>query len=1016
MQGVIDRKITFNQKEYFQKLNQHAINQFKKSDATQLTIFPVSKFPWKIWGAEPEIYTKRIIEIGRGRIFIIAKNGIPISYVWETTPKKLQAAVMSGIYQPEALSAKVISEMGKYKPIGWLRIYEKGLVSTHYLAKNELLTYFQERLKRFQPLERLINSQNSITNINAVYLDCIRDIQQFQKQIKCDYLKKYDIHIAEKLKNFLDDDIRQLEKLKNKLSENNLKSHLSAFGKNSLMYKLQKRMIKMIKQTQGLNQNITYARTGYFPESFDRGEFNSVCETALSVINQHEVDLHNVVLPEHQGDFLKEKKKKHYIEFIASDKNAIAAICQIEKSDSIFNKGEKFYFRKENDEPFDPEPIPVALKATAFVKWSMGHSTIVNNDPVRIKILGYFKTTGILIFNILSGAFFMPVDIVLGLVDGLFDFNFSLVQETRIVEPAKTMDSHYNDLFIQLNNVPRPLGFHIGFSVGTTLYSVMLSLIDGMVILAKHVKKIPEYIKDDRYIAQRVRDKNIHLQNILDQMDVDVVRIQAEAERYQNAHETYGKKHKKKDDVKKNRDHDRQFALPPYHLSSGEWEDGLSKLPKGLMILTDAILQPMHANSPMKGLLYTLLFISSGLAILAPHNSFLPKFYQDFTQWLGEQLATSQKNKALSVPFIEGQAAIMLTDLLQDGSRSLLGKFVNEANGDLLDIGSLLVCGYFIGICLEKMPAISGVIKQDLGSTVGVTVTNYGSTLPQWNRLCEANKNADVSDALLIDMRKKVMGLSKWIQELESKNDQEIEQFLQASGERQLSGMELKKILEQGQFLRHFINHFEVLAYLPSRTKRELMHVAYRLFQDKKEILSAIENSLYPDQSYSIIARSFQIAANYVVNIARVLAFPYTGNLEEPMRDLLKHGAKDLTRLLRSVHGCFGVVVNVLYALFYTPFRALGDAACNGVGARTEGFIRGNTHKISDATATIAARFSGSYCKMKEKLNTPFSGVYQQVTSADPGDVIRKAVWQIPPKVNNVSRLGPPSGLRPPSP
>ena len=143
-------------KKYMRKFYNEEVQKFTKSDSPRMSIAPVSHIPGIEEGFINDDYTKEIKKVGDGRLFIIKKDGVPVSFTWEVEKKhfeKIKQAVDRGIYHPGSLTAEVLCAMGTYHSTVLERVYENGIISNKYTEKNELLTFSQKRVELLQRLE-----------------------------------------------------------------------------------------------------------------------------------------------------------------------------------------------------------------------------------------------------------------------------------------------------------------------------------------------------------------------------------------------------------------------------------------------------------------------------------------------------------------------------------------------------------------------------------------------------------------------------------------------------------------------------------------------------------------------------------------------------------------------------------------------------------------------------------------------------------------------------------------------
>lgn len=1002
------------QKKFLHTFQEHEIERFAKSDDLKMTIQPVSGIPFMVKGFTPIVYEKKIIEVGKGRIFVIKKDGVPVSFTWETTPENLKQAVKEGAISHSALTSQVLCKMGSYRGTVLERIYENGMISNKYSAKEALLTLSQERVELLQPLERLINSNKDLNEVKKILTEYILSASDFRLNLKtqCEPLRKYDASIQQKFKDFVNSDIEKITELRNNLTEDNLSILLRAFGSDSLYTNLNLMMVNTIKQAQGINQNLTYARTRYAPASLFRGEFNSMCEDVMHVIHGYDPDLHNAPSAENQGDFsgmldTKKGEKHLYQQFSITDKRALAAICKIEGVQSIVQKPKNKFVLKNNN-----QEIP--LTTTRLTQWSALWNTFEKQSSFATETKNAFLRVGIFGLNLVTGIFFTPFDIVLGVVGGLLNFEFSLVEWTKARLPRDIHQTVYSSLTEETKLPNRPVAFYLSHLVGSTVRSVIVDVGNGLFLMGQQAARIPKIVINDLHVGGWL-DPKLSSDAIIGNFDKAAKEVRADIKA---SEEKYSAEFK--DQNLKAENEIRRFARPAYHLSPGEWRDIMSVTFRGINAFGNTILHSVHAKDPLIGLVYNFFYFSGLIAVFIPHTTLpLPEFYKQFSDALGSYMAHGTASKGVSTAVTQAQLSAILAELVQRGPNSVLGQVVGKAEENLVDIAVLLVLARTFGDVLRHMPAIGTAIEEEMGSVKSIALVTYGAKIAIILReICEAGEEGEVSEEQIegfldryreatqkyeADLAKEQgeAVAAKTVEEVAAakEHEEKPKDHSNSNGsfaESTLQGLrmtqtpeEAKKALERLRFLVKLKEHEATLPYLSSIMKRDLQQEANRLFSDTPELLTAIKDKLDPVKPLSIASRTLYIISKYITNSIRCLAAIGTG-CTQPFKDLFHDIPKDLTRLLKFVGGAVEFIGLAVYAAFYTVGRAVSDVIFNGILARTEGAIRGTEHSISKATTSAASKISGSYVKMGASLSALPNRAYRAVTHADSRTVLEK--------------------------
>jgi len=970
-----DREIQFNKKKYLRELYHKKIEEFKKSDEETRSIFPVSHV-FQGYSTQATTYTKIKKQVGKdGRIFIIKKNGEPISFTWETKPENIKKAVRYGIFKPESLTGQVIHAMGSYRATILERIYLGGIISNKYKEKKALLDFWEKRVELLQPIECLINSNKTFKEINQIFEGYIQKITEYKSALQennsiLSFQENYDRDVIQKLKKFLDDDIAAI---------NDLKKSAPA----SLIKELPVLMIKMTKQIQGINQNLTNARQeGQLPNSLLRGKFNDTCEDVMQAIYQHEPDLHNAVLPEHQGDFSSSKDKKIYLEFSPTDTKALAAICQIEKeADKLeCDEHENYTLKKtgtkgeaSRNRTVYVEPRPLIV--TKWTSWSFNSAFISTGNWVDwlIRIVFFLS-------NIVTGIILTPFDMVRGFFGGIFGriFNFeveSWVAYYRLTPTKKLPGTFYSTIATEMQIGHRPFLFHLTLTLGQSIAALVLDIFkSAAIILKKIVFELPNFIKDDYYIGGRGDLTEKNSQKIMAQFHVDIQKIQ-------EAQASIDRENKEEEEKGK----ERHFALPPYHLSPGEWEDIFNAVPRGLYSFVESVLHPIHVKNPMVGLIYNLFYFGGAFSVLFPDKMPLPEFYKNFSHALGEQMSRSITGQAISTAVTQGQGVALLADAALYGPTSILGKTFTTLEESIVDCVLVGLLARELGVLLKAMPGIGDIIEEETGKASSLGLITFGGKFGLVLReLLETGEAKPTNEE----------ETHKFITEIK-KHPKSSEIFEE-------NKIEIKKTA----FLIQLFRNTHALPFLPTRTKRELLGLSEKLFnKENPALVTAIENMLYPEQPRSIASRTIHIIADYLLILIRLLLSPFTQNIKQPWKDLGKKIKKDSVRVLRGLHKLGSFVVLVLYAAIYSPLRAISDIFFNGIIARAEGWIRGNRHSVSAETTEASSRISSTYQRLGDFIAP--TGIYRNVTHRNPHVLVAETIGkdsEISPVLSSPSR------------
>lgn len=483
----------YSQKELLKIENEKAFHAFKLSSNKEYTEHIAAWLPNRLFSNNSKTYKKIRHSVGGSTVDFIEKNGQFHSLLWHATPENVYQAVRWGIYKPQALSAQAIATIGAYQCKTLERAYRDGIVSNRYEEKKQLVAITLDRIEALQQLESLINNYDAnalpIQNyqkIKQTFSDYIMQLEERRQKIidRTKTLINYDYKATDKIIQFIDKDILSatayqnwLESCKSnkRITEPFIHNHILApLGSSSLFSWMKRRIISATKQCQEINQNLSYgtSKIKKNTRALLRGDLNSIIEDTLKTVNTYNPDLHNRILPEHQGHFFLEKGKKCLtLDFSFNQGNyeancqALMAICHIEEVDSIqrFTEDGAGYYLVTPE----AKEGPIALKETAYTKWA-------RQDLGKLQVVQRLLKGAC---NIATGIIFgLTFDLVWGLIGGIGHsllhafaykpdhwgysfFSFSLAEKLKFAsETLSSSKTKFAELLERIPSRKLPLG------------------------------------------------------------------------------------------------------------------------------------------------------------------------------------------------------------------------------------------------------------------------------------------------------------------------------------------------------------------------------------------------------------------------------------------------------------------------------------------------------------------------------------------------------------------------------
>lgn len=848
-----------------------------------------------------------------------------------------------------------------------------------------------------------------------------------------------------------------------KLTPDYLKNFLSPTGPHSLMTSIKFLMQSAIKQTQEINQNITHARldTDWLPHSLFRGDLNSYCEDALREIDNFEADYHNKILAAHQGDFSieeverkGEEEKKIIVDFAYLKKNkqaidtALMAICFQEGVDKIEydDATEQFQLVASGDDRVD-HTYP--LDQTRRTKWWFGSAAVESIEelteaskpkpsnkwytPVTNAFFKFtsaslyiLKRIGAAVVNFFSGLILTTLDLLWGMLGGIFNKPVtSLVSLVKIKIQKQKPKTKFAELSSEMNIIREPIVFQFGRWLGQVIRGVTWELIEGVSVVAKQLTfGLPDVLKDDYYVNGFGGLRNE--KEIMVDFESEIKEI---GKAFENVDKKLNEEHKKIDpnkvglfcDKPLSKEVQIRIARTPYSLNSGEWDDISNASVRGLKTFVETFTHPIHAKHPLLGLIFNAVYMIGGFSVLIPHNVPVPVWYTKFSMALAKKMARGQLSRAVGSGLTQAQITMGMIEALYHGRKSWLADGINliERNAvEILIVVSLAVLwGEFLRV---YVPGLGSYIEEEMGDigfiTLGSAGAKIGLILVELLEVKEKEKrDFSLEEQLLSNLKNELKEAYKKSKNIEP-SDEELnaiianitsEEAIHAiqpaiAIQREARDFEItsdkKNFLNRLSFIHKLESNAHLLPHLSSRRKRELLELTKTKFSDQPEMVAALESKLNPANPQSVAMRSIIVLLGHIPAIVRDLSSIFTGNIQA-LKDHAKKIEKDLVRVARFLGKLTQLVVLILHAIIYTPFRAIFDTLLNGVIARMEGWFRGNSHYVSKKTYAFSTSLRQFYEKTRQEVSRPTDYLCKSVTTPAPEVVFQRAT------MTNASRL-----------
>lgn len=599
-------------------------------------------------------YTKEeVVFQNAGALHFIKKNKKITRVIWHAPEEKLQQALLFGLIPVEALTAKAIAALGDYRQQVVNRSFKKARHSNKHQQKIALVTIAQENIVALQPLERLINTFNEA-------VDLVSEKARIQQQVEATLvtlkaqsaalasnlmsLEAFDKGALKNMQTFYSAQMTMLARLKSEINDasvEKIKVLLQATGSNSLLTRIKTMSMSIILKTQELNQNLTYSRSA---RSWLRGSLNDACEEALKALRDYEVDPHNPILSEHQGNFATN---------LETNTDSIAVDFSAFLDDELKMKAR--------------------LEALCFLSGQDNTLQSKTNslfNVVKNLLVGVWNfTIGIAVGSV--------IDIPLGFLTGLLSFGYyktpslASVLTIRVVEnQSASVAASYQHLSFKKNVAGALFGQKVGRSISGLIQDMSMALVKTVQNLKRegwdqlvadyktgvrggsYLQKTPQILESLAENLEVLKAKEAQQQQTLAALENKILSQVLIKTGEQNALPVVSNSSPR-------------MAQVPYHLSSGEWNDLTNVLIDNIkQIVEEDLVHPIHAKHPFLGLLMTSLFTALGLVMMVPGQiPVLSKSYTMVANLFKKALAPLSK-----LPFTHN---LQLFDDIQNASLAL---------------------------------------------------------------------------------------------------------------------------------------------------------------------------------------------------------------------------------------------------------------------------------------------------------------------------------------------------------
>ena len=732
--------ISIDPRERLRILNEERFEAFLLSDEEKLVIrtpaiWMLSFWPFNRVFGDEVVYTKDKTSVGKEghQVVVIKKDNEPDFFIWLSGSQEFSEGVPYGFVKPKTFTGKFLHALaGGYQKKFLGRIYENGTISIKHNEKDALRTIVRHRVEFTQPLECLVNSDDSmnfLANRNRV-LEVLRKyiftlerykatLESKVKHVKL--LENYNKNALEEIKNNIQRDIDEMTRIVRSIrNPESLEDFLCATGPRSVMTYVKTHAVRAVRQMQKHNQDISYNvnpeawRRGTL--SFLRGDLHTVGEDAINVYEEEKAYHNSPLVPELQGHHAQSKGGKLLCMSFKSlgnnsdeIKKAFMGISQIEGDDKveIDKKGNAWLVSKSsNIEGKDEQKeIRQKLKITNFTKFADAGPTSNRSGWKR-----FSQWCSNFVVGLIKGILGIVYGLGVGFL-GVESASISKALRFKAVDEAR-WDTKYNELAGKMRVSTELGGFKIGRALGWIARQLSVEVLIGLAVIFKKVIIITFFkeIAADYSIGRAgLRSE----EEILKHAEAKVNAIKEETDRVLN--EAYKKDYKKDLFISDSTTHTKrkfQFARPPFELMH---KNTVGKAAVGVassLLLTLARAVP--AKHPVMGfILFSFTFLGAHAYSLpdpASQSSVWDKYVAFTKSWASSMV--QGEYAGATTGFTQGQFVSAIMEAIIHGRKSWIADFLKQIESTP-DQVLLMISGAFFGGTLlthiEDIPYLGSI-------------------------------------------------------------------------------------------------------------------------------------------------------------------------------------------------------------------------------------------------------------------------------------------------------------------
>lgn len=776
---------------------QAEVFEFRKNRAPELHAFEAAPIGWDVKSV-PTHFTKDTFlltpyaeEEGAkvSMLQLIYRKGAFESFTLHTTSQNLREMTRWGMIDTSSVTGKVISALGQYRLTTFSERISAGYISNRHHEKFAILDMMQDRFEALSRLESLVNQNTAYGELPDALLRLQEGLHLYMedlKRIKAKYGNQANAFQT------IDEDIARAQAYLANMNKDNFIEHNRATGPYSILSFVRDTLILNLNEMQGLNKALTYT-IGEKEFAGTSGDLNSCIVDAFQVVEQHDIDLHNAVLPGHHGRYGKNTHKQkepqdpakeevfayNSIQHKLSKKNAQAALIAI----SFIEGMNELHFPTQEEIAAGQQTSPYvinkhgrfSLRVVSATKWQTHSpigSTVRTIGNFFVRIIGGFIDLAAVVVT-------LPLNVFTS-----FEWIHRLLELTHALatKEFRVLESDYAENDKLRGNMPILAGYEFRDKARPRLSSlvnkaakVIINFFDNTVVdsargirdvILQLTMKAAHTVLEFHAEGYEKRDFDAvfsDVQTEATKLTLEIENRKAHVKKKQHdAMESAASQSRNQylqrviDTLETSMDqtalspaaHHKideamfenvaryadKYAVTEYVPTGAEMNDLPNAVVRGLKKFANVYMHPIYAKNKVAGLAFTALYAAGVVSVLMPSlaTKYLSGKFVSFSQALGHTTAKGDFSCAIAAGVNEAQFAALIVEFMFHGPKSWLVSGVNELASDPATTMIYVGAAILIGdlaVYQFDIPLLSDEFRSNMGTVPPLALGFAGAKL-----------------------------------------------------------------------------------------------------------------------------------------------------------------------------------------------------------------------------------------------------------------------------------------------